>query len=608
MNGRILTLLIFSVIIYSNSLFNSFVWVDHTQILQKEHIIQDLDGLVNTFTKGMPGFSASIKGGYYRPIINLSYSIDYWIWGLTPFGFHLTNVLAHTLTGIILYLILLKMLEHEYAAFFASLLFLAHPIHTEAVAWVSGRADMFFTLFYLLSLLFYIRTSASGQKTSSARKSYLLSGSFFLLALQSKEMAITFPLVIILYDVCFRVRDKSFSLYHNIRSYIFYFGILAGYLIFRLSILGGVGSGQTIPGNSIIISIYTTSRIFVEYIWKLIFPVNLAVSDVDRLAYTIMHTTVIGSLILLLLLIIAAILFYRSQPVLTFGILWFFITLIPVSNIVPALHLKAERFLYLPSIGFCIIIASILWGLNNMLREQLNASKKWAVLAVALIILSIYGLITFDRNFDWKDDLTIFSDAIKKSPYTREAYAELGVTYREMQRYKEAETAFLSALKERKGYKAFVQPHAMHQNLAEIYFITGQAVKSIDHLLWLGRHNRNSYEVQRDLGLAYLKIGRPDWALVKLRQALLTAPREPKLMEVFQRAIKFAETAPVTPEGIELQVWLNKEMAHYDLGIAYMQLKEYPSAIKEFSAVITINPSSPEAHAGIARANRELGQ
>ena len=102
-----------------------------------------------------------------------------------------------------------------------------------------------------------------------------------------------------------------------------------------------------------------------------------------------------------------------------------------------------------------------------------------------------------------------------------------------MQRYKEAETAFLSALKERKGYKAFVQPHAMHQNLAEIYFITGQAVKSIDHLLWLGRYHRNSYEVQRDLGLAYLKIGRPDWALVKFRQALLTAPGSQNLWKSF---------------------------------------------------------------------------
>ena len=252
MNGRILTLLIFSVIIYSNSLFNSFVWVDHTQILQKEHIIQDLDGLVNTFTKGMPGFSASIKGGYYRPIINLSYSIDYWIWGLTPFGFHLTNVLAHTLTGIILYLILLKMLEHEYVAFLHLSSSLRIQYTQRQLHGYQGGLTCSFTLFYLLSLLFYIRTSASGQKTSSARKSYLLSGSFFLLALQSKEMAITFPLVIILYDVCFRVKDKSFSLYHNIRSYIFYFGILAGYLIFRLSILGGVGSGQTIPATALL--------------------------------------------------------------------------------------------------------------------------------------------------------------------------------------------------------------------------------------------------------------------------------------------------------------------------------------------------------------------
>src|SRR3990172_5122171 len=101
-------------------------------------------------------------------------------------------------------------------------------------------------------------------------------------------MAITFPIIIVLYDICFSIRGKSFNLNHYFKSYIFYFGILTSYLIFRLSILGGVGSGQTSPGDSIITTIYTTSRIFVEYIWKLIFPVNLAVSDVVRLAYTIM--------------------------------------------------------------------------------------------------------------------------------------------------------------------------------------------------------------------------------------------------------------------------------------------------------------------------------
>src|SRR3990170_1688363 len=164
MKSRILILIIFSLIIYSNSLFNSFVWVDHTQIVQKEHIIQDFNGLVNVFSHGMPGFSSSVQGGYYRPIINLSYSIDYWIWGLNPFGFHLTNILAHTFTGIVLYFILLRILRQQSVAFLASILFLAHPIHTEAVAWVSGRADMIFTLFYLLSILFYIRIPGSQQK------------------------------------------------------------------------------------------------------------------------------------------------------------------------------------------------------------------------------------------------------------------------------------------------------------------------------------------------------------------------------------------------------------------------------------------------------------
>src|SRR4030067_1238696 len=157
MKKNIIILILFSLAIYSNSLFNKFVWVDHTQIIQKEHIIQGIDGFINVFLQGMHGFSSSVQGGYYRPIINLSYSIDYWIWGLNPFGFHLTNVLLHTLTGILLYLVLIRVLALEPVAFLSAIFFLAHPIHTEAVSWISGRADMVFTLFYLLSLLFYMK-------------------------------------------------------------------------------------------------------------------------------------------------------------------------------------------------------------------------------------------------------------------------------------------------------------------------------------------------------------------------------------------------------------------------------------------------------------------
>src|SRR3972149_7685283 len=112
MKKKLLILILFSLIIFSNSLFNEFIWIDHTQIVQEEHIIHGISGFIDTFFSVMPGFSASVKGAYYRPVINLSHSIDYWIWGPNPFGFHLTNVLAHTLTGVILYLVLLRSEEH----------------------------------------------------------------------------------------------------------------------------------------------------------------------------------------------------------------------------------------------------------------------------------------------------------------------------------------------------------------------------------------------------------------------------------------------------------------------------------------------------------------
>ena len=522
----------------------------------------------------MSGFSASVKGGYYRPIINLFHSIDYWIWGPNPFGFHLTNVLAHTLTGIVLYLVLLRVIAIEPVAFLASLFFLAHPIHTEAVSWISGRGDMVFALFYLLSLLFYLKAGSSGNKLSNPPLppffkvgNYLYSGAFFLLALLSKEMALTLPLIIILYDVCFRLRDKTFSLTRNFKVYIYYFGLLAGYMIFRILILGGIGSGQVIPGNNYFTAIYTTSRIFVWYIWKLMFPVSLAVADVVRLVTSLTDPTVAGSIILLLLLLTAAVLLYRTYPVLSFGILWFFLTLIPVSNLVPALHFKAERYLYLPSIGYCLILASLLWMLHIYASKRWP-SAKWGIVALASLISLSYGILTFDRNFDWKDDLTIFTDAVRKSPYTREAYAELGVTYREMKRYREAEAALLAALREREGYAAFVQRIPIHQNLAEIYLETGQAPKAINHLLWLSMYYSNDYKAQRDLGLAYLGIGRPDWALIKFRQALLNSPKDPRLAEVFQRAIKAAESSSVNTENTEWQNWVNLEMVNLDLAQA----------------------------------------
>ncbi|OGW44890.1 MAG: hypothetical protein A2132_02680 [Nitrospirae bacterium RBG_16_43_11] len=605
MKVRILILIIISFAIYSNSLFNSFVWVDHTQIIQKEHIIQDLNGLVNVFSSGMPGFSSLIKGGYYRPIINLAYSIDYWIWGLNPPGFHLTNVLLHTLTGILLYFVLIRMLAKEPVAFLSVVFFLAHPIHTEAVSWISGRADMVFTLFYLLSLMFYLKACTDQTQGSSKYKHYLISGLFFIFSLLSKEMAITLPLIIILYDICFRFRDKLSDITQAARGYIFYFGILGGYLLFRYAILGGVGSGQGIPGNSFVTTFFTTSRIFAGYIWQLLFPAKLAVADVVRLANTIMDPSVIGSVLVLLLLIVAGFLFLRSLPDISFGIFWFFVTLIPVSNFVPALHLRAERFLYIPSIGFCIILASLLWGWYALMRTK-GHQWRWVVISTAIAITIAYGVLTFDRNFDWKNDITIFSDAIRKSPYTREAYVELGVTYREIKKYKEAERAFLAAIEEREGYASFVQPQVVRQNLAEIYLIAGQPLKAVEHLLWLTQYFRNSYEFQRDLGIAYMQIGRPEWANVKFRQALSTAPPDPRLMDIFQRAIRHTESAPGEPESDQLQQRLPLEMIHYDLGTAHLQLKEYNAAISAFSIALSINPDSINSRLGITNARKEM--
>jgi 4-amino-4-deoxy-L-arabinose transferase-like glycosyltransferase len=142
----------------------------------------------------------SEKGDLYRPIVILSYALNYKLGGLRPFGYHLANIFLHALNSVLVYLLAHLIFERKRPALFSALLFAIHPVHTEAVTGVVGRAELLAFLFSLSSLLMYI--------TSKERKGYVLSLAFFLLALFSKENALILPFVLMLYDLTFR-RDTS---------------------------------------------------------------------------------------------------------------------------------------------------------------------------------------------------------------------------------------------------------------------------------------------------------------------------------------------------------------------------------------------------------------
>ena len=197
-------IIILGLIAYANSFSNPFMWDDENLIVTNPYI-KNIQLVKNLFTKDL-AFGTQFSN-FYRPLQSLSFELDYYLWGLNPFGFHLTNLLLHIACALVIYfLFCLIFPAAKSIGLITALLFLVHPIQTEAVTYISGRADPQASLFMLLSIFFYIKHSL---KTRPKNRPYLLASVVcFILALLSKETALILPLLILLFELCF-LRDSS---------------------------------------------------------------------------------------------------------------------------------------------------------------------------------------------------------------------------------------------------------------------------------------------------------------------------------------------------------------------------------------------------------------
>ena len=222
------------IVVYLNSLSNGFVFDDYAVIIENKYL--KLPGI--NFASFFNHSYFNIAGGEasYRPLATLSYYLIYAIAGLNPFFYHLLSVILHIINVVLVYLLFNLILKHRFTALIAGLLFACHPALTEAVDCISYNEDLLAAVFFLLAFLFYLKSSTHNLRSSSIN--YGLSLFFFLLGLLSKEMAITLPAIILLYDVSLKngVDKKSFSLQLILKNIkvrgLFYGGYLAVSLLY----------------------------------------------------------------------------------------------------------------------------------------------------------------------------------------------------------------------------------------------------------------------------------------------------------------------------------------------------------------------------------------
>jgi tetratricopeptide (TPR) repeat protein len=414
-------------VVYLNSFRGVFQFDDYNVIV--DH------GGVHTWGAFLSGLPRGI-----RPLLKFTYTLN-WTSDLGLFGFHLVNVALHLANAVMLFLLASRIggpSVSRFAALLPALLFAVHPIQTEAVTYISGRSVSLMAFFYLGSLLSYLR----GRERGSRFLLYLASPILFLLAAASKEVALTLPFALFL---CEAARSERDGWRETLRAQAVHWGLLVALAVLFLAHVGYGGLLEAcfdIRGAAA--NLLTQVHGIGYLLSRLVMPHALNF-DPDLPVFSGWATALLPEALLLAALLAAGIFGLIKRSMAGFGILWFFLHLVPTNSFIPRLDVANERQLYLASWGLFLAVAA---G-ADLLREKQGA--RWLTPAAAVLVIVLGGL-TVSRNAVYRSEIALWEDTVRKSPGKARAWNNLGYAYDQGGRFREAEAAYLRALRIDPGY------------------------------------------------------------------------------------------------------------------------------------------------------------
>ena len=402
--------------LYFNTLGHGFVFDDMTLIVQNPQVKQ-------------LKWAEIVKAGNYRTVRTLTYAVNYALGGENAFGYHLFNVALHGFNAVLVYLLFWAWTGSNILSGSGALLFAAHPIQTAAVAYISGRKDLLATLFVLLACYLYTL-----YRRKNRRHLVFLSLFFFLLGILSKEVIVVFPGLLFLFDVLLPPRSTPGRqgslppLEVLKRSPLAYglsvlFALLA---IYYAIFLTQASRMMGLWGGSLTTHIGTSFKLFVHYLRLVLVPYPL-IADYTGEVFPISKGFLEPSTLLAVALVGAYVVLAgwacRRRPRLAFGLLWFFLALLPILQIVPFHEIAADHFLYFPLVGITF--------LGGCATEYLVRSKGLDILAWGLLglICLVFSGVVVDRNRDWADQQSLWEATIKMAPGSYRANSNLGSIY-----------------------------------------------------------------------------------------------------------------------------------------------------------------------------------
>ncbi len=425
---------LFSLAVYVNTLDNGLVRDDRLVVLENIWIT-DIRYIPQILTSAVLDFEDNGgQSNQYRPAYHLYVMVGYALSGKAAWGYHLVNIVFHAFSSILVFLIIFELLattrptrgspegasEQNSGPLvlfsgFAALVFALHPINTESVAWISAVSELSLAFFYLLSFYLFIRSAKMGEIR------YVGSVIFFFVSACSKETAVTLPALLIAYELV--VAQRGF--FTMVKRLVPFGAAGLVYLALRFWTLSGVipikaGHVADLSSFQLLLNV---PPLVVKYIGKLILPISLNFDYVFDPVYTLIEPRAFLSAIITVAVIIIIWRLWRRAPRLSFALLFIFIPLLPALYI-PALGLNTftERYLYIPSVGFALLVALLVnkgIEFSGAKGYSLKIAPVAALVSLGVVIVAFYSYGTVARGALWKDAYTLWGDTVEKSPRSR---------------------------------------------------------------------------------------------------------------------------------------------------------------------------------------------
>lgn len=581
----VIFLCVLGLTIYSNTFGNKFVWDDDFLVVKNDYI-KSWSNLPLLFNSELRVFSSDLSN-YFRPIQSLTYLFDYTFWKLNPIGYHLTNILLHLLVTFLLFKTIEIISKNKQIALLTSLLFLVHPMHTEVNSYISGRADSLAAVFLLVSFLFYNKYWNESVKKIKQIVWFFCSVIFFVLGLLSKEIALVYPVFLLLYEKLILRKEKKKACL----SHIIFFFLVLFYTALRLTKLNFLSQHGVSLLNSPVpffFRLLAAGKTVLIYLKIIFFPVNLHLLRSVTHINQVLSIEAFVSILALLLMTVGGIKLYRHSKQLFFYYIWFFVFLSPALDLFPIGASLAEHFLYLPSMGFFAIISTVAVKTMNVQQPSLVNLKVMTRTGFVLVI-ALFSIATYNQNKVWKNKIVLYNYHLRFVPDSEVLHNNLGAEYLNLGLRDRAEEEFKQSIVINPKY-AYA-----YNNLGNVAVIKNELEKALGFF-------KQVAALRPDLAVSYDNLGNIYMKLNKFKDAKaqfdLALKINPKFISTYLNLGILSFNLGNKLEAID---WYKKAIeingdfipAYYNLGYIFYSEKDYQNAYSWWSKALKISPNDP---------------